>query len=155
MSPKKSLELYLIGLPTEKIKSERLPSNKQALKIFFFFHNVKKQTVRSSAKSAIQLISEHYEKFRVPTILTQNAERQLLTLHEKWVSICKNKKRQSETEIKKAEIFAEKLNSCFDITPKNILTLIQDDSVKDFYLSHKQGVFLRSKKNDLTIKGKK
>lgn len=70
MASKKNLRkdsnIYLVGYQENKITGSKLPSKRQVLSVFFYYKDVKKLTIRESAKVVIEEVEKFWEKARIP-----------------------------------------------------------------------------------------
>lgn len=137
MSSSKKKVFYLLGAEIEEIKS-RLPSNGDVLRLFCHHHFSLKKIIFHAAKSVISVVLKLYKKEEIPVMQTKNACKKLVLLHSEWVKIKKSKYKKNPCYIKKNRMFSMKMNQLFDITPKNVLNLIKNESSKRFLLAQRK-----------------
>ena len=134
-------QTYLIGPEIQRINS-RQPSIGDTLKLMSYHHFSLKKTIRHAARSVITDVVYLYRKEHIPFISEQNAARKLLKLNDTWIGLKKSKKRKSvKDEINKRN-FCKKLDTLFDITPKNVFDTIQDPNAAHFLIAQRKDMRL-------------
>ncbi|KYN07150.1 hypothetical protein ALC62_01887 [Cyphomyrmex costatus] len=112
--------IFLVGDCSKKFDLNSLPTIKQALSLFFYFHKVLKCTVRESSSCVIDRINAIYDKMGIPKMSKKHSLKKLESWFFKWKTLIKNSKRNTECENNKRIAFANELNEVFDISKKTI-----------------------------------
>lgn len=131
-------KIYLVGNFSTSLGGNKLPSNREVLKVLFFNLRVVKLDVRKSAKLVIEELSVFWEKARIPTRAKQHCIIKLEKLYSAWSSLQKNSKRQTLTQREKVKSWDAKLDDLFDVSHTNALNLIKIEEDKLFLLNQRK-----------------
>ena len=126
---RKVTEVWLIGQPNpQTMMGKQLPSLREALSRFFYFHNQGKKTVSEAASLVVEEVFLFWEKARISTKEKHHAAKKLTNEYELWRALGRNKSRKSTTETKKREQFVTSLDHLFDVAMQDVeLTLNEED----------------------------
>ncbi|KAL3275159.1 hypothetical protein HHI36_019928 [Cryptolaemus montrouzieri] len=131
--------IFLVGNTSKKIDGNKLPSNREVLKVFFHaLRREKGSTIRSSATKAIQLVEEFWQKARIPVKRTQKSIEKLESIYRNWEKIAKNETRRTPRQIEKERLFVEPLDNLFDIAHNDADKLITIEEDKQFLKAQRQ-----------------
>lgn len=135
-SLRKDTFVYLIGHYTSQMIGNKLPSNRQILRVLFYNIREVKLSVHESAKLTIKEVSVFWDKARILTRQDVHCVKQLEKLYAEWRALQKSAKRPSARE--KEQIFVEKLDDLFDISHANALELMKIDEDKQFLINQRK-----------------
>jgi len=82
--------VYLIGSTNLEIRGNKLPSNGQILKVFFYNHTDLKKTVHDAAVTTIDMAIPFWDRARIPLRAKQHLITKLENLFGKWRNIEKD-----------------------------------------------------------------
>lgn len=136
---RKVTDLFLIGAPTDTIMGSKLPTTLQVLKVFYYFHNTKKQSINRSAIITIDMATVFWHKARIPIRQKCNSVKKLKMLIINYDNIKKSKNRRTSVQINNEAKFTEQFNKLFDIAHENSLEMINLQEDKDFLLDQRSG----------------
>lgn len=129
------LNIFLIGDIDTQIYGNKLPSQKQVLKVLFFNLRELKLMLLESATLAIKEVIIFWEKARLPTQQFHRAVQKLTDLYEKWRKLQKHAGKLFNKE--KEEAFSRGLLNLFDIGHGNMMDMI-DEKGKEFLLNQRK-----------------
>lgn len=118
-------DIWLIGPVSELLVGKKLPTSRQVLSVFFHQHKVLKKTVRDSARFAVRLVLEFWNKARIPTTIERNVIDKLEKLFDSWGKLKKNSKRETVVQKTNETVFQAEIDKLFDIAHADALTLIK------------------------------
>ena len=126
---RKATKIWLIGHPNpQPMMGTRLPSLKEVLSRFFYFHNQEKKTVKEAANLVVEEVFLFWEKAKITTKEKHHAAKKVTNEYELWRALGKHKTRRSPTETKKRKEFVTRLDHLFDVALKDVeLTLNMED----------------------------
>ncbi|XP_062542261.1 uncharacterized protein LOC134210234 [Armigeres subalbatus] len=107
--------VWLVGRPISAVEESKLPSNREALQLYFYYN---KNGRKYAARKACNMISDVWKTFGIPTRRSDYPLKMLLQLHDKWIGLRKSKWRDEEVHIQQPTNFDLILNELFDIGQK-------------------------------------
>lgn len=129
MSEKQNLnqnKVYLIGSTIEQLNVSSLPTNNQVLSRFFHCLRFEKKTMKISSSETAEEVLISWGQADIPTITKRGVTKRIMKLWEKWLSLHKNKKLQTANQKCKENIFQKKLSLLFDISIKELKSLMKN-----------------------------
>ena len=108
--------IWLIGHPCELITGARLPSGREVMKNFVYYHRVKKQTLSNSAKSVCDQLVPFWMKSRLPIRENHKIAKKIQDLYGEQVGLMKHRSRNNEKDKFNQKQYSEKLDNLFDIS---------------------------------------
>ena len=132
-------KVWLVGQPMPLITGTKLPSNQQALLLFFHYHKTIRKTVRESATIVAREVLTFWEKARIPTTQERNVIPRVENLFTSWKNLYKNVNLRNETQIQKELAFVEELKQLFDIAHANAMEIITIEEDKQFLIAQREG----------------
>ena len=105
----------LIGQPCEKITGARLPSGRDIIRNFVFFHRLKKMTVADSARQVHDQLMPFWTKSRLPVRQKQHIVQKIKDLYREQVRL----KSSHEKDKVNQKRYTQKLSNLFDISHAN------------------------------------
>ncbi|KYM96054.1 hypothetical protein ALC62_13305 [Cyphomyrmex costatus] len=106
--------IFLIGR-TEPITGCSLPTFRQALASFFYYHNIMKLTVRDSVTKSVEDITKLWNLKNILVKPKRYSIAQLECKFNQWLKLKKNINRNTSTEQEKRAAFTVSLDKIFDI----------------------------------------
>lgn len=137
-STRKTSVIWLVGAEEARITGSKLPSNKQALSVFFYHHRTLLKTVHESAVLVVKEVVSFWNKARIPVRPQHHAVKQLESLFETWQKLKKNSKRTSQTQTANESHFTDSLDDLLDIAHQDAMCLIKIQEDKDFLLAQRE-----------------
>lgn len=129
----------LIGRISHQIVGAKLPSKRQLLQLFFFFHmRIAKRSARASAVITVKEVLRFWEKARIPSQDPTRCADKVEKLYEVWKNLNKKSAGESEMHRKNVEAFIEGLDDLFDIAHAFALTQMKNEEDKDFLTLQRQ-----------------
>ncbi|KAG0712410.1 putative NADH dehydrogenase [ubiquinone] 1 alpha subcomplex subunit 5 [Chionoecetes opilio] len=120
----------------DPILGAKLPSRGDVLKRAFYFHNVEKKTVATSAAATVQEVLRFWETARIPTMTAKSAVRKVEVLFKDWKALVKSKGRA--TNKTKEEEFQEALCDLFDVAHADAMTLMTIPADREFLAAQRE-----------------
>lgn len=143
--PKKQLKnklrshdtIYLVGNSTHQIVGAKLPSNRQALQVFFYNKSIGLNET-TSARLVIDEVIIFWQKARVPTSAPWYCAQKLMKLYEKWNNLRKSSYKKSEIHLKNESEFISTLDDLFDIAATDALTQMKVQEDRNFLIAQRR-----------------
>ena len=129
---RKNSYVWLIGYPKEAILGARLPSGRDAMRTFFFYHKSRKMTVGESARLAFEAVESFWLKSRLPIKKQQHCIEKIKDLYNEHRSLMKNRKRNSDSDRLKQKQYSIKLSQMLDISHSNAAQMINNEEDRQF-----------------------
>lgn len=128
MTPAK---ISLIGNPLSKLNTRKLPTVKEVLSSFFYYHTVLCLKINESAIKTANMVRDCWEKQQIATSSFQNSVKKILSIYKKWQLLqCNRKRTKSQAQNKKEVMFAEKIKQLFNISGKSGLKRLNGEKVQ-------------------------
>ncbi|KAE9528104.1 hypothetical protein AGLY_012526 [Aphis glycines] len=124
--------------PLERITGSKLPSNGDILRRLLFLIRNEKKTVKESSTVITQELLYFWKCARIPTMNDYNITPKIEKEYMNWRALQKGKSRRSQPQIKKEEVFKDRLTDLFDIAHLNALQIIKIDEDKKFLLAQRE-----------------
>lgn len=125
-------KVWLVGEPIAHIGGNKLPSNGDVIRRFFFSHRVEKKTVKEAAFDVSGELDIFWRKAKIPTKANHRVMLKVENLFGEWRKLLKGKSRRSNPQITKEHIFVEELDNLFDIAHARAMYLIKIEEDKKF-----------------------
>lgn len=123
---------WLIGHPSETIAGARLPSGRDVMKNFVFYHRIKKQTLSDSARQVHDHLLPFWIKSRLPIRQKQHIIQKIKDMYAEQVRLMSSRARSTEKDKFNQNQYTEKLNRLFDISHANADDIIVNDEDRKF-----------------------
>lgn len=124
--------VWLIGYPTESITGSRLPSGRDVMANFIYFHRTRKLSISDSAVLVYNNIVPFWEKSRLPIRHKQHILKRIKDLYGKQVGLMRNRKRNNAKDQENQRMYSENLDMLFDISHANSEQLIKNEEDRQF-----------------------
>ena len=124
--------VWLIGFASEQITGSRLPSGRDVMRNFVFYHNSHKMTIRESASKVYDQVIPFWEKARLPVRKKQHVVDKIEELYKKYKNLVKARTRSNDKDKKNQILYSENLDMLFDISHANSDKLITIEEDKQF-----------------------
>ncbi|XP_033212816.1 uncharacterized protein LOC117170269 isoform X2 [Belonocnema kinseyi] len=115
-------KIYIIDYMEREINGNRLPSNLQVLRVFFYNHRHIKLNVPESAVLVLNEVKIFWTKARLPVQSDQRCLNKIKGLFEKWRILKKSSNRQTEIQQRNDNDFKQLLSELFDISLADVLS---------------------------------
>lgn len=126
-----SEKINLIGIPIGKLNTRKLPTVKEVLSLFFYYHTVLCLKINESARKTALMVRECWEKQQISTTGFQNTVNKILGTYKKWQLLqCNRKRAKSQAQNKKEMMFDEKLRQLFNIAGKTGLKRLNGEMIQ-------------------------
>ena len=122
--------IWLIGQPEPRLPERVLPITEQVLRTYYHYHAT--NSISQSLKLTVDELLSIWARARIPAALHQNITCKLRSLVDEYNLLKKNKSRDSDTQRCCEEGFKTKLKLLFDISHKDVETLIKIEEDKIF-----------------------
>lgn len=135
VNTRSSTMVWLIGHPNPILDKEhfnQLPTVRQVLCRLFYDLKTNKQSLSISSSITIDELYQLWQMANIPTTQKPNAVAKLKKVYEKYVSICKNKNRQTLRQIELQSMFLDQLENLFNISHASSKSLIKIPQDWDF-----------------------
>ncbi|KAK0046045.1 hypothetical protein Bpfe_024506 [Biomphalaria pfeifferi] len=129
---RKNSYVWLIGYPKEAILNARLPSGRDAMRTFFFYHKSSKMTVGESARLTFEAVQSFWLKSRLPIRKQQHCIEKIKDLYNEHRQLVKNRKRNSDSDGLKQKQFSIKLDQLLDISHSSAAQMINNEEDRQF-----------------------
>jgi hypothetical protein len=130
--------VYLIGSTDSVINGNKLPSNGQMLKVFFYNHTELKKTVHDAAVTTIDMAIPFWDRARIPLRARQHLITKLENLFGKWKTLKKTKNHNTDKQKKDEAVFCESLDDLFVMAHQDALTMIKIEDDRQFLLAQRE-----------------
>jgi len=124
--------VLLIGYPLEHLTGARLPSGRDVMRNFVFYHLTLKKTVKESAQLVYDQLMPFWLKSRLPTRRKDHIIKKVTDLYKEHCNLMKNAARGNEKDLENQEKFSRKLDNLFDISHAASDQLIHIEEDKEF-----------------------
>ena len=123
--------------PLKTFKSRPFPKEKHVLLHFFFhLHSMAKKNGDDASQTTAKSVLNHWAPAGLPLMKLHNAKAKVKQVYERYCEICNMKKSKSTYQTKKAKFLAS-LETRFDVSAKDALTIIDAD--KTLSTAEKEG----------------
>ncbi|KAK0066099.1 hypothetical protein Bpfe_004220 [Biomphalaria pfeifferi] len=129
---RKNSYVWLIGYPKEAILGARLPSGRDAMRTFFFYHKSSKMTVGESARLTFEAVQSFWLKSRLPIRKQQHCIEKIKDLYNEHRQLVKNRKRNSDSDGLKQKQYSIKLDQLLDISHSSAAQMIKNEEDRQF-----------------------
>lgn len=119
--------VWLFGYPTESITGSRLPSGRDVLTNYIYFHHTKKLSISDSAVVVRSDILPFSEKSRLPIKHKQHILKKIKDLYGKQVGLMRNRKMNNRKDQENQRMYSKTLCMLFDIRHANLEQLIKNE----------------------------
>jgi len=124
--------VLLIGYPLEHITGARLPSGRDVMRNFVFYHLTLKKTVKESAQLVYAQLTPFWLKSQLPTRRKDHIIKKITDLYAEHCNLMKNDARGNEKDLENQENFSRKLDNLFDVSHAASDQLIHIEEDKEF-----------------------
>lgn len=134
-------KVWLIGQLLSELSQSTLPSIGEVLRLFFYYKNEEKKSIRESATLTACGVINLWEKASIPIQLKKHIISKIEKLFKVWQNLKKNKenkKKRSEALKKKEQNWQQKLEDLFDIAHRDALNIMTVAEDKQFLLAMRQ-----------------
>src|SRR6476469_1228532 len=111
--------VWLIGHPCEIITGARLPSGRDVMKNFIFYHRKHNLTIADSAQRVYDQLLPFWLKSRLPVRHKPDIIKKIKDLYCQHGGLVKHSKRNNAKDENNQEEYTDKLDSLFDISHAN------------------------------------
>lgn len=125
-------EVWLVGHPCDQITGARLPSGRDVLLNFMYFHRAQNLDIHHSAILTYDQLVPFWMKVRLPVRAKQHIIKKIENLNKEHAGLMKNRKRSNKNDVENQEEFSTKLDLLFDISHADSDTLITIEEDKQF-----------------------
>lgn len=115
-STRSSDNVWLIGFPREQITGARLPSGRDIMTNFIFYHKSEKMTIRDSACQVYEQVIPFWEKARLPVRKKQHVVEKIEKLYNQYKTLVKARSRSTDKDIENQNRHSQELDTLFDIS---------------------------------------
>lgn len=127
--------IFLIGVIDSQIYGNKLPNNREVMKVLFHNLRVVNLSLRKIASLVIKKVKLFWEEAGLPTQQPCRCIEKLEKLYIEWRNIQRNV--GSASNAKKEETFSAKLLTLFDIAHRDVLETV-DDTRRQFLLEQRR-----------------
>jgi len=124
--------IWLIGHPSETITDARLPSGRDIMRNFVFYHRLKKQTDVDSAYQVHDQLILFWSKSRLPVRHKQHIIQKIKDLYGEHVRLMSSRARSNQKDQENQKQYTEKLDKLFDISNAKADQLITNEEDRQF-----------------------
>lgn len=124
--------VWLIGHPTDVLLGARLPSGRDVLQNFVYYHITKKMTVTDSAHEVYNQLVPFWEKSHLPVRQKHHVVQKIKDLYNERNNLMKHRSRSNQSDLHKQKQFTEKLEQLFDISHANAKAIITNEEDRTF-----------------------
>ena len=139
-----SSESWLLGASISQLSAGRLPRGLDVLRLLQFHHVTEKKTLAESYRITCCEVIEVWNRARLPTQRPDACVRKLKKLHERYLKLKKNRKRDNDTGEMNNDLFLSDLEELFDVATANALSEIVISADRDFLERQRESVFSSS-----------
>lgn len=107
-------KVWLIGYPLETIMGARLPSGRDVMRNFVFYHRSKKLTINASTQEVFAQVMPFWEKSRIPTRQKHHIVQKIKQLYSEYSGLMKHRSRSNPTDRLNQDKYTKKLDTLFD-----------------------------------------
>lgn len=133
----KSKDVWLLGKTITRFDSD-LPSINQVLQRFLHLHKVENKTIPDACRVVSKEVLQLWSHNKLDTIKDYHVINKIKKCYAEYLNFKKRLNVHTETEMKKRNVFIDKINLLFDVGLKNMAENITDEKSYKFYLSKKQ-----------------
>lgn len=116
--------MFLLGEPTEAISGNKLPTNKQVLKLLFYQTREAKKTLPASCQFVIEEVTKFWIRAGIQIQIVSRCVKKVEKLYNQYRSLQKNPNPTKEREF---SVFLEQL---FDIAHGNVQDVANNEALK-------------------------
>ena len=124
--------IFLIGHPCDTISGARLPSGRDVMRNFIFYHRSEKLSINESANCVYDQLLPFWNKCRLPVRQKNHIIKKIRDLYGEQVNLMKHKKRNNPTDQANQSRYTEKIDKLFDISHANSNQLIKIEEDREF-----------------------
>lgn len=126
-------KIEMVGYVSHQIVGAKLPSNRQALEVFFYNMRFVKLTSKESAKLTIDSVIIFWQQARIPFRELHKCAAKLLKMYDEWQKLTKTKvEKMSAAMNQKCDKFFGELDNLFDIAHADATAMIRNEEDKEF-----------------------
>ena len=141
MTSRSAPENWLLGKSDSQLTTARLPRNLDVLRLLKFYHIDEGRTIPASYKLACEAVSTVWERAKIPTQRIDSCVRKLSKIHNKYVSLKKNRTRKRESDRMNEEMFKGDLEELFDIAMDDAMKDMKNEEDREFLQKQRVDVF--------------
>ncbi|KAJ8417918.1 hypothetical protein AAFF_G00227610 [Aldrovandia affinis] len=130
-------EIWLLGKPIPRFPGTKLPSRGESLRLIFYLHKSDPE-LKKCIKQTAALISEVWDKAKIPTITPYRIIDKLTKLHQEYYGLRKSTNRSSGKAVEHREKFVMSLEDLFDVAHLDALSLVEIKEDKDFLIAQRR-----------------
>jgi hypothetical protein len=124
--------VWLIGHPCDMITGARLPSGRDIMRNFVYYHRQQKLTVAENAQRVFDKLLPFWMKSRLPVRHKPNIIQKIKDLYCQHVGLVKHRSRNNTKDQQNQKEYGEKLDILFDISHANSNELITNEEDRQF-----------------------
>lgn len=147
--------MWLVRNLIQNFAKSKLPSKKDVLALFGYYHFTLKHTINVSAKEVAAKIVQLWNCFHIPTQEVHKISKKVIILFNSWRGLKKNKenkKKQSATLERNRAVFVADIQNLFDISHAKAFDKIMNPSIKTFLIGSQKKCKKMSKASLLKLK---
>lgn len=118
--------VYLLDSKICEITGSKLPSIRQCLGLFLYYHLDLKKARREASSIVIDAVLNFWKRARIPTRANQHCQQKLEGIFDDWRALKKNKSRQTKTQHYNEAQFCDVLEDLFDVAHAEATSLIKN-----------------------------
>lgn len=123
---------WLIGHPRDNITGARLPSGRDVMRNFVYYHRHQKMTIAKSAQQVYDQLLPFWIKSRLPIRHKPNIIQKIKDLHCQYAGLIKHRSRNNDKDQENQKEYSDKLDNLFDISHANSNELIKNEEDRKF-----------------------
>jgi hypothetical protein len=124
--------VWLIGHPTDILLGARLPSGRDVLQNFVYYHITKKMTVTDSAHEVHDQLVPFWAKSHLSVRQKHHVVQKIKDLYNERNNLMKHRSCSNQSDLHKQKQFTEKLEQLFDISHANAKSIITNEEDRTF-----------------------
>ena len=125
-------DMFLIGHPLEHLTGARLPSGRDVMRNFVFYHLTLKKTIKDSAQQVYAQLMPFWLKSHLPTRRKDHVIKKITDIYAEYCNLMKNEARGNEKDLENQENFSRMLDNLFDVSHAASDQLIRIDEDREF-----------------------
>jgi len=131
-------KIWMIGHPCETLTGARLPSGRDVMRNFVYYHRLKKLTIADSVCKIYEQLLPFWLKSRLPVRQKQHVIQKLKDLYGQQVRLMSSRARGNDKDKLNQNQYTEKLDTLFDISHANADKLIANEEDRQFLKLQKE-----------------
>ena len=134
-------DLWLIGQMSDSLPSNKLPSKREVMSLFYYYKKMTKQTVHDAAHLTNNDTLDVWVKAHIPTRLKKHVVQKVEDLFKEYDKLIKNKEnkaKRSETLRKKEEEWNQGLDNLFDIAHARAMEMMSIQEDREVLIAQRQ-----------------